>query len=74
MPPGTGRSSSQVLLCIEGRHPPMTAITLLEGLPNLIKLPSSMPSRTPKMVAVNNGSCVTILFSLVLKDCWGGGC
>ncbi len=37
---------------------PIRSMDLVEGLPNLIKLPSSIPSKTPKIVADSNGSCM----------------
>jgi len=60
---------------------PIRSMACLEGLASLIKLPSNIPSRTPKMVADSKGSCITIAFNLLRKErlwlgCWSccGSC
>lgn len=53
---------SVALVCL-----PIRSIACLEGLTSLTKLPSNIPSRTPKMVADSKGSCITIAFNLLRK-------
>ena len=60
---------------IRQKYGPIRSMALLEGLPSLIKLPSSMPSMTPKIVADNRGSCITMAFNFFGTDlCDEGSC